>query len=1275
MKDSEFDLNRMKDTLQFIGEGVIYQEADGSSTFFNLMARRIFGISEEDVHCRAIKHPQWNMINEDGSPCPGPEHPSMITLRSGQPLNGQIRGIAKPGLPVTWISINTRPIYRPGLKSPGAVVISFSDITDRKKAKEELRESRARYQAIFETNLTPQLLIDPTDGAIVNANESACRLYGYSLPEIRAKKIFDINVLAPDELKNEMRRAMEKECLFFRFRHRLKSGELHDVEVYSGPVQVEGRTLLHSFIFDVTERKKTEEALRRSELRFRLNFERAPVGMALIDQDRRFIDVNAKLCEMIGYEPDELLGRLSDGFIHPDELEGVRNRWRSLVSGEMQMHQAERRYLHKDGHNVWVLVSNTLIRDNPDEPFYVLSHIVDDSIRKKTEATAAELSTIVSSSVDSIVGMNLNGEITSWNKAAEVLYGHSAKEAIGRHISMLIPEGHPDLTAKPWVRVTNGKKIGDYETVRLTKDGRLIDISLTVSPLLDDGGNLIGVAGISRNITERKQVERSLKASEERLRKAQAVAHVGSWELDLKTKKMWASKEAYRIYGLEMRPDQEMPLPKAQSVVAPSYRPGMDKALAELISRGGTYDQAFEIRRDDDGDIRFIHSKAELEYDHQGRPQKVVGTMQDVTDSKRKEMELRSSEERNRQILRTAIEGFLRLDPTGRLLEVNRAYCQMTGYTEQELLSMHVADLEAVEAPLDTADRIKRLEEKGRDRFETRHRRKDGSMFDVEVSVQYRRHAGGEEIVVFLRDITQRNLAERMLRESETLFREIYNNMSNGVAIYEAVDDGRDFVIKGLNHAGLTAADVVLEEIVGRRVGDVFPGVKALGLFDVFKRVWKTGLPEHHPSSLYQDANLAMWVENYVCKLPSGELVAIYEDITARKQAEMESQKLENQLRQAQKMEAIGTLAGGIAHDFNNILGAVLGYAEIAYDDAVAGQVDPADIAQIMNSVQRAKSLVKQILTFSRKNEPSLQPLSVNRACMGAQSILERTIPKMIAVESELAPGLPYVSADPTQIEQVLLNLCSNAADAMLDGGRLTLGTRLVNSDGICRKIRPEVPLGDYILLTVSDTGCGMDRETQDHIFEPFFTTKEIGKGTGLGLSTVYGIIKNHRGFIFCESKPDQGTTFSIYLPVIKQDSLDSQTESPAEDGNAFAGTETILLVDDEKALRKIAERMLRGAGYRVLEASSGEAALEVLAGQALLPDMVITDLGMPGMGGQKAIREVLARFPGIKIIVVSGYSAQAQANTALEAGAAAYVAKPFKKVELLATVRNVLDK
>jgi PAS domain S-box-containing protein len=385
-----------------------------------------------------------------------------------------------------------------------------------------------------------------------------------------------------------------------------------------------------------------------------------------------------------------------------------------------------------------------------------------------------------------------------------------------------------------------------------------------------------------------------------------------------------------------------------------------------------------------------------------------------------------------------------------------------------------------------------------------------------------------------------------------------------------------------------------------------------------------------------------------------------------------EHRRLEEQLRQAQKMESIGTLAGGVAHDFNNILTIIQGYSEMVLMDKSQDHPDYADLAAVYDAAKRGADLVKQLMTFSRKVETDMRPVNLNKEVQTAVKLLSRTIPKMIDVQMRLAPDTRRIKADSGQIEQVILNLAVNAKHAMPDGGTLTIETGNIMLDDAYCKTHAEATPGDYVYLTIEDTGHGIPKDVVDRIFEPFFSTKKQGEGTGLGLAMVYGIVKHHGGHIMCYSEPGVGTAFKIYLPVIEDLAISGEFKILPE---APGGSETVLLVDDEEMIRSLGRKMLEQAGYRVLEALTGEEAVEIYRNEGSRIDLVVLDLIMPGMGGRQALAELKNMDPDVRVVIASGYSPDGLAESATETGAAGFITKPFRRHDVLRTVREVLDR
>ena len=403
------------------------------------------------------------------------------------------------------------------------------------------------------------------------------------------------------------------------------------------------------------------------------------------------------------------------------------------------------------------------------------------------------------------------------------------------------------------------------------------------------------------------------------------------------------------------------------------------------------------------------------------------------------------------------------------------------------------------------------------------------------------------------------------------------------------------------------------------------------------------------------------------------KIAGTVQDITERKRSEESLRKSEEQLRQAQKLESIGRLAGGIAHDFNNLLTTIIGYSELISLEEDLNDTTKEGVREIKNSAERAAKLTQQLLAFSRKQVLQPQVIDFNHLITRLGRMLKRLIGEDIDLTTKLDSKLGHIKADPGQVEQVIMNLVVNARDAMPGGGTLTIETQGLYLDESYHQQHPEVTPGYYVLLAVSDTGHGMDEETRKHIFEPFFTTKEVGKGTGFGLSTVYGIVKQSGGYIYVYSEPDHGTTFKIYLPHLT--GTKKQQESLTGKRDPMGGAETILLVEDEESLRKMAGRILEGYGYSVIEATDGMDALEITTkGDRLKIDLLVTDVVMPEMGGKELADKLTAEYPRLSVLYISGYTDNAIAHHGVLDEGVSLLQKPFSPQSLAEKVRGVLD-
>ena len=632
--------------------------------------------------------------------------------------------------------------------------------------------------------------------------------------------------------------------------------------------------------------------------------------------------------------------------------------------------------------------------------------------------------------------------------------------------------------------------------------------------------------------------------------------------------------------------------------------------------------------------------------------------------------------ERYRAVLQSSPDPMVVYDKFGRALYINQAFVRVFGWEEKEILGGKI-DFVPRENVAETRGRIEALynSSKGYATYETHRYNRQGNLLDVIINAAVYRDPEGDPVgmVVNLTDITERKRAEEALKESEKRFRELAELLPG--TIFEMDTEG---TLTFVNRNALAYFGFTQEELLrGVKGFDLIAPEDRPRAMDAVKRTLAgedLGLTEYR--ALKKDGSTFPALIHSSTIYRKGKPVGLRGfviDITEKRLAEEEHAKLQDQLRQTQKMEALGILAGGIAHDFNNILTAIIGYSDLALEDAEKGIANTRELEEISKAGERAKDLVDQILTFSRKREPDLKPIDLNQVVLQTNKMMERMIPKMIGIEHRLAPDLLPVNADFSQFSQVLMNMGTNARDAMEEGGQLVIETKNVTLDTYCLAGHPEIPSGSYVQLKFSDTGKGMDKETLQHIFDPFFTTKEVGKGSGLGLATVYGIVKNHEGYIICESQVGQGTVFTIYLPAMHGAEVPEITRKALAD-KIQGGDETIMLVDDEEAINDLGRQILSSQGYHILTAGTGEEAVEVYRKNMDQIDLVILDISMPGMGGYKCLQEILRMDPRAKVIISSGYSFHDQPKDTLEAGFAGHLHKPYRVSDMLTTVREVLD-
>ncbi|MEJ5300107.1 MAG: PAS domain S-box protein [Thermodesulforhabdaceae bacterium] len=781
-------------------------------------------------------------------------------------------------------------------------------------------------------------------------------------------------------------------------------------------------------------------------------------------------------------------------------------------------------------------------------------------------------------------------------------------------------------------------------------------------------GLLIGSA--ERNV----QNEQQLRQSQSLLQRSQAVGRVGSWEFDHNQNRLTWSDEVYRIFGVD--PQVFIPSPeKFLDCVHPEDREKVDAAWTRsLAEKADGYEVEYRIVRPSDKAVRVILEKCEHEKDDTGRVIRSVGIAQDITERKEAEHQLQRAKEFAEKLIRTANVIFVQLDNQGNIVMINEAAERITGYTLAEVQGKSWFEIlvpkkryphvwEVFERIAQNGDVLKSFEnpiitKNGEERYIVWQNSalKEGETFLGMIS--------------FGIDITELKRAEL---ERERLIYAI--EQTNEVVMITDADG----IIQYVNTAFEKVTGFTRAEIIGKT-----PEILRSSQHDeaFYRNIWetiRTGrtwtgriVRKRKDGSLFTVESTISPVKNETGQIVN--FVFVDRDITEQLRLEQERASLEEQLQQAQKLESVGRLAGGVAHDFNNMLNVIIGYGEMVLhklhnEDPLRDYVN-----KIMEAANRSAELIRQLLAFSRRQPLHPEVLNLNAIIQNLEKMLRRLIGEDIILELALADDLGMVMADPVQMEQVIINLAVNARDAMPKGGKLLIETANVQLDETYVRKHVGVQPGNYVMLAVTDTGCGMDKETLSRIFEPFFTTKEKGKGTGLGLSTVYGIVKQSGGHIWVYSEPGRGTTFKIYLPQTEAKQEPRTVVVTGETETARGGGEHILVVEDEGSLRKLIEVGLSSLGYKVTVAASGGEALLLVEEKGLKPDLVITDVVMPYISGKEMINRLQRNQPDLKVLYMSGYTDNAIVHHGILDPDIVFIQKPFTLRDLVKKVQEILQ-
>ncbi|HIJ40469.1 MAG TPA: PAS domain S-box protein [Deltaproteobacteria bacterium] len=799
------------------------------------------------------------------------------------------------------------------------------------------------------------------------------------------------------------------------------------------------------------------------------------------------------------------------------------------------------------------------------------------------------------------------------------------------------------------------------------------------------------VKELENETVERKRAEETLKKAQRELKAILDASPALIWQKNTEGKYLRVNQKYCETVGLSRdevigKTDYEL----YPEEIAAKYE--QDDRL--VIGTGKSQLGITEHHITPSGEVGWSLTDKIVSRDNAGKVSGTIGFALDVTVIKEAEESLRESESFFSQMFEQSTTSTCLYNPDGTISRVNSEFCKMFGVEEKVIIDAGYnvfKDQAAIDAGL-----IPLL----REIFAEKKRKRWEANFDIDVaSVStgtptsrtgkiflevfgypvLNRNGNLQYVVLQHYDITERKRAEEALRESEERFRGFFNYSPVGINVFDM--EGKVVAVNNVarKYFGVSETDSlsgyrffedrsITDEAKWKvKHGQVATEERLID-FGVIKEsgMYNTTKDEH--DRVFIRLTYAAYGQDL--NNPVG-IIVIIQDLTERKQAEEEHEKLQAHLQQSQKMESIGTLAGGIAHDFNNILGIILGNTELAMDDVPEWNPARNNLGEVRKACLRAKDVVRQILSFSRKSEMEQKPINIAPVVTESLKLLRASIPTSIDIRQNIANDIHDILGDPTQIHQIMINLCTNAAHAMEnEGGILEVTLENTEVDEDTASQYPELNPGTYVQLRVTDTGVGISSEIIGRVFDPYFTTKDVGKGTGLGLSVIHGIVSSHHGRISVESKPGKGTTFKILFPSVKE----KTKEEPKEPQELPTGKESILFVDDEEPMAKLNQQRLERLGYKVIPETDPSKALEFFRNNSDQIDLIITDMTMPRMTGDRLAQEILKIKSDIPIIICTGYSQRMSEDKAQELGIRKYIEKPIEMKNLARSVREVLD-
>jgi PAS domain S-box-containing protein len=1015
-------------------------------------------------------------------------------------------------------------------------------------------------------------------------------------------------------------------------------------------------------------RRRAEASLKASETELRALFEAMTDVILVLDAEGRYLKI-APTDPAYLYKPtDDLIGKKLDEVFPNEETDFFLDHIRRALD-EGQMHRVEYR-LRINEKQMWF--DGSVSPMSKDSVLWIARDITD---RKHAEQVKAQLTAQVEEQRMRLNNIIANVPGVVWETRGNPDNGTQRIDFISDYIgtmlgydrdewlagqyfwrSIIHPDDRDRAAHEVAARFATGKGSSTLEFRWVAKDGHEVCVESHFAVVTDNEGRPVGLRGVTTDISERKQAERALRESEERYKGLIESSFDGV--VIHRNRIIRSANRAYEeMFGYEIG---ELIGLSVLAIVPADHR----EFVREGVAREDSLFETIGLKKDGTHINIEVSATACLYQGERAR----LAAVRDITERKQAQERLQQSERRFRQLAENINEVFWIMDPNkNELLYVSPAFEEIWGQPceslykrpDSYLQTIHPEDQESIRAARDRRRQGAHTDD------EYRIVRPDGSIRWIHDRAFPIREEGGSvsRIVGIAENITERKRAQDALRESEERYRLLFERNPQPMWVF----DLETLAFLEVNDAAIHHYGYSREEFLRMTIKEIHSEEDLPALIQTI-----SGLtPQHKEGGTWKHrkkdgTSIDVEINSHELTFYDrpAQIVLAY-DVTERS-------FLEEQLRQSQKMEAIGQLAGGIAHDFNNLLTAITGYSELSMRRLRAEDPLLSNLHEIKKAGDRAASLTRQLLAFSRKQVLQPKVLDLNSVVSDLEKMLRRLIGEDIELCTVLEPKVGSIKVDPGQIEQIIMNLAVNARDAMPLGGKLIIETKNILLDDEYARKHIAVTPGPFVMLAVSDSGAGIDPKTQSHIFEPFLTTKEVGKGTGLGLSTVYGIVRQSGGNIWVYSEVGLGTTFKIYLPRTDERLQAYKRDSGPEE--FLRGTETVLLTEDEEIVRKLACQVLRIYGYQVLDAANGDAALLICESHPAPIHLLITDVIMPGMSGRELATRLTELRPEMKVLYMSGYTDSAIVHHGVLDEGANFIQKPFSTDVLAIRVREVLD-